>query len=62
MSPRFVRPYVKSSKNEARDAEAICEAVTRPSIRFIAVKSQAQQDMLALHRVRALSIRELTWR
>src|ERR1700731_1382773 len=51
MSPRFVRPYVKSNKNDARDAEAICEAVGRPSMRFVAVKSQAQQDMLAMHRV-----------
>ena len=60
MSPRFVRPYVKSNKNDARDAEAICEAVTRPSMRFVVVKSQAQQDVLALHRVRALLIRERT--
>src|ERR1700731_2864204 len=58
MSPRFVRPYVKSNKNDARDAEAICEAVGRPSMRFVAVKSQAQQDMLALHRVRSLLVRE----
>jgi hypothetical protein len=58
MSPRFVRPYVKSNKNDARDAEAICEAVGRPSMRFVAVKSVAQQDMLALHRVRSLLIRE----
>jgi transposase len=55
MSPRFVRPYVKSNKNDAKDAEAICEAVTRPSMRFVAIKSQTQQDMLALHRVRALT-------
>lgn len=41
MSPQFVRPYVK---NDARDAEAICEGVGRPSIRFVAIKSQAQQD------------------
>ena len=60
MSLRFVRPYVKSNKNDARDAEAICEAVTRPSMRFVVVKSQAQQDVLALHRVRALLIRERT--
>jgi transposase len=60
MSPRFVRPYVKSNKNDARDAEAICEAVGRPSMRFVAVKSQAQQDMLALHRVRSLLIGERT--
>jgi transposase len=60
MSPRFVRPYVKSNKNDARDAEAICEAVARPSMRFVTVKSQLQQDMLALHRVRSLPIRERT--
>jgi hypothetical protein len=60
MSPRFVRPYVKSNKNDARDAEAICEAVGRPSMRFVAVKSQAQQDMLALHRVRSLLVRGWT--
>jgi hypothetical protein len=58
MSPRFVRPYVKSNKNDVRGAEAICEAVGRPSMRFVAVKSVAQQDMLALHRVRSLLIRE----
>ena len=60
MSPRFVRPYVKSNKNDARDAEAICEAVGRPSMRFVAVKSQAQQDMLALHRAdcRGYSVRD----
>jgi transposase len=58
MSPRLVRAYVKSNKNDARGAEAICEAVTRPSMRFVVVKSQAQQDVLALHRVRALLIRE----
>jgi transposase len=60
MSPRFVRPYVKSSKNDARDAGAICEAVARPSMRFVAIKGQAQQDMLALHRIRSLLIRERT--
>src|ERR1700704_3691260 len=60
MSPRFVRPYVKSNKNDARDAEAICEAVGRPTMRFVAIKSQTQQDMMALHRVRALLIRERT--
>src|SRR5215472_9242700 len=60
MSPRFVRPYVKSNKTDAKDAEAICEAVARPSMSFVAIKSQPQQDMLALHRVRALLIRERT--
>jgi transposase len=60
MNPRFVRPFVKSNKNDARDAEAICEAVGRPTMRFVAIKSQTQQDMMALHRVRALLIRERT--
>jgi transposase len=60
MNPRFVRPYVKSNKNDSRDAEAICEAVSRPSMRFVAIKSRAQQDMMALHRVRSLLIRERT--
>ena len=60
MSPRFVRPYVKSNKNDSRDAEAICEAVSRPSMRFVAIKSRGQQDMMALHCVRSLLIRERT--
>lgn len=60
MSPQFVRPYVKSNKTDAKDAEAICEAVGRPSMRFVPIKSQAQQDMMALHRVRSLMIRERT--
>ena len=54
MSPQFVRPYVKSNKNDAKDAEAICEAVGRPSMRFVAIKNQLQQDMMALHRVSLL--------
>src|ERR1700687_769324 len=52
MSPQFVKPYRKSDKNDRNDAEAICEAVTRPSMRFVAVKSVEQQDMLTMHRVR----------
>lgn len=52
MSPQFVKPYRKSDKNDRNDAEAICEAVTRPSMRFVAVKRLDQQDMLTLHRVR----------
>ena len=52
MSPQFVKPYRKSDKNDRNDAEAICEAVTRPSMRFVALKSMEQQDMLTLHRVR----------
>ena len=52
MSPQFVKPYRKSDKNDRNDAEAICEAVTRPSMRFVAVKSVEQQDMLTMHRAR----------
>jgi transposase len=53
MAPQFVKPYVKSNKNDANDAEAICEAVTRPSMRFVPPKSIAQQDLQCLHRVRS---------
>ncbi|EWS52523.1 MULTISPECIES: IS110 family transposase [unclassified Methylibium] len=52
MAPQFVKPYVKSNKNDAADAEAICEAVTRPSMRFVPIKNVEQQSVLALHRVR----------
>jgi transposase len=53
MAPQFVKPYVKSNKNDANDAEAICEAVARPSMRFVPQKSIDQQDLQALHRVRS---------
>ena len=49
--PQFVKPYVKSNKNDARDAEAICEAMSRPNMRFVTVKTVAQQDIQATHRV-----------
>lgn len=52
MAPQFVKPFVKSNKNDAADAEAICEAVSRPSMRFVPVKTIDQQSALALHRVR----------
>jgi len=52
MAPKFVTPYRKSGKNDGNDAEAICEAVTRPSMRFVPVKSAEQQALLSLHRVR----------
>lgn len=52
MSPQFVKPYVKGNKNDMRDAEAICEAVTRPNMRFVPVKTAEQQALLALHRAR----------
>ncbi len=52
MAPQFVKPYVKSNKNDAADAEAICEAVTRPNMRFVPIKNMEQQSVLALHKVR----------
>ncbi len=51
--PQFVKPYVKSNKNDANDAEAICEAMSRPNMRFVTVKSVAQQDIQATYRIRA---------
>lgn len=51
IAPQFVKPYVKSNKNDAKDAEAICEAMNRPNMRFVQVKTVEQQDMQALHRV-----------
>ena len=52
MAPQFVKPYVKTNKNDIADAEAICEAVSRPNMRFVAVKTLEQQAMLTLHRLR----------
>lgn len=52
MAPQFVKPYVKSNKTDAADAEAICETVTRPTMRFVPIKNIEQQSVLALHRVR----------
>jgi transposase len=52
MAPQYVKPYVKSNKNDAADAEAICEAVGRPNMRFVAVKTAEQQAILAVHRAR----------
>ena len=52
ISPQFVRPFVKSNKNDFVDAEAICEAASRPSMRFVQPRTEAQQAMRALHRVR----------
>ena len=54
MPADYVRPYRKGGKNDASDAEAICEAVQRPGMRFVAVKTAEQQGVLALHRARAL--------
>ena len=52
MSPEYVRPYVKAQKNDDRDAEAIAEAATRPTMRFVELKSEAQLDVQSLHRAR----------
>jgi transposase len=53
IAPQFVKPFVKSNKNDAADAEAICEAVQRPSMRFVPAKSIEQQDIQSLHRIRS---------
>ncbi|SDX66102.1 Transposase [Thiocapsa roseopersicina] len=60
IAPQFVKPYVKSNKNDAVDAKAICEAVQRPNMRFVAVKSVEQQDIQAIHRMRSLSVERRT--
>jgi transposase len=60
MPPAYVKPYVKRGKTDAADAEAICEAVTRPSMRFVPVKSAEQQAALALHRTRDLLVKQRT--
>ncbi len=60
MPPPYVKPYVKRSKNDASDAEAICEAVTRPTMRFVGVKSPEQQSVLVLHRTRLILTRQRT--
>ena len=52
MAPQFVKPYVRANKNDAADAEAICEAVARPNMRFVPIKNIEQQSLLSLHRVR----------
>jgi len=60
MAPRFVAPYRKNGKNDGNDAEAICEAVSRPQMRFIPIKTPEQQAVLCLHRVRQGFIEERT--
>lgn len=60
MAPQHVKAYVKSQKNDQRDAEAICEAVSRPTMRFVEVKSIEQQDMQAIHRVRERLVKART--
>src|SRR5918998_3693628 len=60
MSPEYVRPYVKAQKNDDRDAEAIAEAATRPTMRFVELKSEARLDMQSLHRARDRLVGERT--
>src|ERR1044072_1523905 len=60
MPPSYVKAYLKRSKNDANDAAAICEAVTRPSMRFVPLKSELQQSGLMLHRSRQLLVRQRT--
>src|SRR3954447_26574007 len=60
MSPEYVRPYVKAQKNDERDAEAIAEAATRPTMRFVELKSEEQLDMQSLHRARSRLVGERT--
>lgn len=58
--PQFVKPYVKSNKNDAADAEAICEAVTRPEMRFVSTKSEEQQVVQSIHRIRERLVKHRT--
>ena len=60
IAPQFVKPYVKSNKNDANDAEAVCEAMSRPNMRFVAVKTVEQQDIQATHRIRSELIGQRT--
>lgn len=60
MAPQFVKPYVKTNKNDQADAEAICEAVARPNMRFIPIKIIEQQDILSIHRIRERLIKNRT--
>ena len=60
ISPQFVKPYVKGNKNDSRDAEAICEAVSRPHMRFVPLKTVESQDIQAIHRMRSRLIRDRT--
>jgi transposase len=60
IAPQFVKPYVKANKNDANDAEAICEAVSRPTMRFVTIKTVEQQDLQATHRVRSQLVSQRT--
>jgi len=60
IAPQFVKPYVKGNKNDANDAEAICEAAARPNMRFVAIKTIEQQDIQAVHRIRSGLVQQRT--
>ena len=60
MPANYVKPYVKRGKSDANDAEAICEAVTRPTMQFVAIKSAEQQGALSMHRTRELLVKQRT--
>jgi transposase len=60
MHPKYVKPYVKTNKNDGRDAEAICEAVGRPTMRFVSIKTVEQVDLQAVHRTRSLFVKHRT--
>jgi transposase len=60
IAPQFVKPYVKSNKNDAADAEAICEALSRPKMRFVSPKSIEQQDIQSFHRIRSQRVKNRT--
>ena len=60
MAPQFVKPYIKTNKNDEKDAEGICEAVSRPSMRFVPLKTIEQQDVLSIHRVRERLVKNRT--
>ena len=60
MHPKYVKPYVKTNKNDRRDAEAICEAVSRPTMRCVSIKTVEQADLQAVHRTRSLFVKHRT--
>ena len=60
IAPQFVKPYVKSNKNDPADAETICEAVLRPTMRFVPIKEVDQQDLQSLHRARERVVKART--
>jgi len=60
ISPQYVSPFVKTNKNDRNDAEAIVEAASRPTMRFVSIKSVEQEDIQAVHRMRAILVRQRT--